>query len=325
MIKMRSTILFFAAIGLLSMAALQGCQQSVNGSNGAEKQPSGMEAKAAEPFKPNEAWNNYWYAGKAELTSYYLKQSRYGEIHEGTLVNVFVAEDFSKSKQVKLDDASSAGADKQPVLKLNQSTKFNTGIYPYSIMLSAFQPIDINNYPHAVKITGSMQEWCGMAYYQMNAGKNGFDIQSRSYFESEGDRNLNFATVVQEDELWNLIRINPDKLPKGEMKILPGAIYLRLSHKPLEPVMATLDLRDENGIMVYVIDFPTLGRKLNIRFEKNFPYKITGWDDTYAGFDGKVLTTTAVRNKEILLDYWNAHNNADRILREQLGLPKDTQ
>ena len=109
------------------------------------------------------------------------------------------------------------------------------------------------------------------------------------------------------------------------MQILPGAMYLRLSHQPLEPVKANLDLRDENGIMVYVIDFPTLERQLNIRFEKTFPYKITGWDDTYAGFDGKKLTTTAVRLKDMMLDYWSAHNNDDRVLREQLGLPKDTQ
>jgi hypothetical protein len=314
------TVVFTLAL----LVSIQGCQQTANGTNDNSKQPSGMAAPVS-PYTTNADWNNYWYGGKAELTSYYLKQSRYGEIHEGTVVNVFVTEDFSKSKQVKLDNPSAAGADKLPILKLNQSYKFNTGIYPYSVMISAFQPIDINNYPHAVKITGSMQEWCGMAYYQMNSGENGFNIESRSYFETEGDKQLNIKTIVQEDELWNLIRINPDKLPKGEMQILPGAMYLRLSHKPMEPVKANLDLRDENGIMVYVIDFPTLERQLNIRFEKTFPYKITGWDDTYAGFDGKKLTTTAVRLKDMMLDYWSAHNNYDRVLREQLGLPKDTQ
>lgn len=50
-----------------------------------------------------------------------------------------------------------------------------------------------------------------------------------------------------------------------------------------------------------------------------------GWEDAYPGIDGVVLTTTAIKNKELLLDYWRTHNNADRILREQLGLPKDAQ
>ena len=45
----------------------------------------------------------YWYGGKAELNSYDLKQSRYGQIRNGEAVMVFVTEDFSKSKQVKLD------------------------------------------------------------------------------------------------------------------------------------------------------------------------------------------------------------------------------
>ena len=86
--------------------------------------------------------------------------------HEGTCVNIFVTEDFSKEKLVKLNDAGRAGADRLPILKLNQSLKFNTGIYPYSVMMSAFQPVDRNNYPHAVKVTNTVQEWCGMAYMQ---------------------------------------------------------------------------------------------------------------------------------------------------------------
>ena len=314
----------FTLILLLTGITFYSCQQTANGSNGKEDVVSGEVQLNAE-YKTDATWNSYWYQGKAELTSYKLKQNRYGEIHEGTAVNIFVTEDFSRSKQVKLDDPSMAGDDKLPILKLNQSIKFNTGIYPYSIMMSAFSPIDVNNYPHAVKITGTIQEWCGMATYQMNNKKNKFEIEQRSYFEQEGDKDISLTAVVQEDELWNLIRLNPDKLPNGEIAVLPGTEYLRLAHKPTESVKANLDLRDENGIKVYVIDMPSLQRKLIIRFEKTFPYKILGWEDSYPGFDGVVLTTTAIKNKELLLDYWRTHNNSDRVLREQLGLPKDSQ
>ncbi len=58
-----------------------------------------------------EQFGDYWYQGKAELTSYDLEQVRYGEKREGEAVLIFVTEDFSKSKQVKLDNPNQAGDD----------------------------------------------------------------------------------------------------------------------------------------------------------------------------------------------------------------------
>ena len=37
-------------------------------------------------------FNDYWYRGEAELNSYTLEQARYGEIHKGEAVLVFVTE-----------------------------------------------------------------------------------------------------------------------------------------------------------------------------------------------------------------------------------------
>lgn len=321
---MKNLSKIFSLLLVVVSTTFYSCQQSANGNTGGEKTVV-AENKSVDPYRPNTDWNNYWFQGKAELTSYKLKQSRYGEIHEGTIVNIFVTEDFSKGKQVKLNDPSSAGDDKLPILKLNQSIKFNTGIYPYSIMLSVFSPTDINNYPHAVKVTASIQEWCGMVYYQMNDKKNKFEIEQRSYFEGEGDNNVSLDRVIQEDEIWNLIRLDPEKLPKGTMNVLPGTIFLRLAHKPLEPVTTNLGLQEINGVMVYTIDMPSLKRKLNIHYEKAFPYKIMSWEDTFPGIDGKILTTTAVKIKDTMLDYWRTHTNADRILRDDLGIPRDTQ
>ena len=83
----------------------------------------------------DQAFNSYWHAGKAELSKYSLQQSRYGELHEGHAVLVFVTERMNPKKQVKADRP---GADTVPVLKLNATRKFNTGIYPYSVMTSVF-------------------------------------------------------------------------------------------------------------------------------------------------------------------------------------------
>lgn len=315
-----SIAIFTAALGLTFCSLFTNCQKSADARPANELQQSAPQAKSA--FMPDQQWNDYWYKGLAELTSYTLQQSRYGEIHSGTVVNIFVTEDFSRTKQVKLDDSRNAGDDKVNVLKLNQSVKFNTGIYPYSLMMSAFSPVDMQQFPHALKIAATMQEWCGMTYFQLNNRADKYTIEQRSYFESEGDKDVNLSNdIVLEDEVWTHIRMQPATLPLGEIKIFPGALYLRLSHKPIEAVDAKASLRNAEGMKIYQIDYPSLNRTLSITFEPVFPYKITGWEDTYPGLDGKLLTTVASKNKELMVDYWSKHTNADSLLRKELGLP----
>lgn len=291
--------------------------------SGAAAETGRTEKTLQEAFQPGSAWNNYWYKGLAEISSYTLQQGRYTEIHSGTAVNVFVTEDFSKDKQVKLDNAAAAGSDRLPVLKLNQTLKFNTGIYPYSVMTSTFLPIDRNNYPHAEKITSSVQDWCGMAYMQMNQKEDGFQLQQYSYFESEGDREFNFTNTFLEDELWNIIRLQPSSLPQGKMKVIPSLTYLRFSHKEIQAYEANVSVESADGIQTLSLEYPAINRTLKIRFSEAFPYQIQGWEEVYPGFNGQPLTTTATLDKVIMTDYWSKHNNADRKLRKELGLPEN--
>lgn len=270
-------------------------------------------------------WKKYWYDGKAEITTYLLKQSRYGEIHEGNLTNIFVTEDFLTLKQVKPDNPSDEASGKISVLKLNQAVKFVTGIYPYSLMLGCFSPVDVNNYPHAIKVTATAQEWCGQAFFQLNNRNNRMLIEQRSYFETEGDQDISLEPVILEDECWNIIRIDPEKLPTGDQLMLPGALYLRLSHKEISPIRVQLSLIPNDSNYVYTAVFQSIGRTLNIIFEKKFPYLVLGWNDQFPGTDGKVLTTTATLNKTMRTSYWTKHNNIDTVLRKQLGLPVNNQ
>src|SRR6185295_11242817 len=126
-----------------------------------------------------------------------------------------------------------------------------------------------------------------------------------------------------EDELWNLIRIAPDRLPTGEQKILPGSLYTRMTHIPLAIQTATLSMKEEGDARIYTINYTTQQHTIKIRFEKKFPHKIVGWDETFPGFDGKLLTTTAMLDKTLLTDYWNHHKNADRMMRKSLDLQAD--
>ncbi len=271
-------------------------------------------------------FGDYWYQGQAEITSYTLKQARYGELHDGDAVLIFVTEDFSVQKQVKLDRPDQAGDDAVKVLKLNALRNFNTGVYPYTVMTSAFTPLDRERYPKTLKITTSVQEWCGHAFVQLNLQDDQYRVQQYSYFESEGDRVANLEDALPEDEIWTTIRLNPDDLPTGEVTMIPGTLYQRFDHTVWRTVNATAILMPdarEPDVMVYnLVYYPELNRTLTIRFKRDFPHEIESWEEVEFASDGTTeeLVTTAVRNKRVMLDYWTKNSVVDVQLRRQLGL-----
>ena len=274
-----------------------------------------------------QSFNEYWYAGNAEITSYTLEQVRYGEVHAGEAVLVFVTEPFSKSKQVKLDNWRDQSTDNVSVMKLNMTKKFLTGIYPYSMMMSTFTPVSSEQHPDPFKITTSSQEWCGHTFMQLNLEEESFRLRGFSYFESEGDVDLSVPDVLVEDELWTRIRLNPAALPTGEMDVLPSTFYLRLRHRGASPKTAELSLASVSNSdfastphMNYRIDYGD--RALIIYFEEQFPHEILGWEESYlSGFGTpEKLTTKAKRINTIKSAYWGKNSNRDRVLRKELGL-----
>lgn len=271
--------------------------------------------------------NEFWNQGLAEVTSYKLSQARYGELREGTAVTVFVTEPFSKSKQVKLDDPGSVPQDAVQVMKLNMTKNFTTGIYPYSMMTSVFSPLTdfsptSGKYDHALKVTTSSQEWCGHTFTQLNQNRSGYKVDNKSYFESEGDKELHVDQVWLEDELWACLRQNPKKLPVDKFEILPSTMSLRLRHRPLAPVGAEAWFEILEEHVEYHVQF-TDDRKLTISFIDEFPFQIIGWTETYnSGFGPSAteLTTTATMLETKMLDYWNHNSNDDQYLRKELRL-----
>jgi len=250
-------------------------------------------------------FKDYWYAGKAEISSYKLEQARYGEMREGKAVLVYVTEDFLPEKQVKADRQNPSNI---PVLKLNATKKFNTGIYPYSIMQSIFYPISNNQ--HAIKVSSSIQEWCGHVYAQLN-NREQFEIMSHSYFEKEADEHFKLYKTILENELWTQLRINPKSLPTGDLDIIPSFEYTRLRHIPIKSYKAKATLNNNS----YSITYPKLNRTLDINFNPNFPFDILSWEESI----GK-LTTKAIKLKTIQSAYWNKNSNKDETLRDTLQL-----
>ncbi|SDS31541.1 septum formation inhibitor Maf [Christiangramia echinicola] len=265
----------------------------------------------------SDEFKSYWYSGEAEITSYDLEQARYGEIRNGDAVLIFVTEDFLPEEQVK---ANSAEEDNISVLKLNYTKNFITGIYPYSIMQSTFYPL--NGEEHALKVSASIQEWCGQVYAQLN-NRGEFNITSHSYFQGEADKDYTLDEIPLENEVWNRIRINPDDLPVGEFKMLPSLEFLRLSHQKIKPYVVNVEFYTIENLNVYRLEYPELKRVLKIYYSRGFPYTIEKWEESYpSGFgdNQKVLTTKAVKKQRIKSDYWNKNSNKNIPLRDKLEL-----
>lgn len=312
MIKINKTSKFLL-IGMVSFFLLNSCKDS---------KPELSEALAISESKTeilapktvlSKEFNDYWYDGEAEITSYKLEQARYGEIHNGSAVLVFVTEDFLPEIQVKADNYSEKNTS---VLKLNATKNFNTGIYPYSIMQSTFYPVANNQ--HALKISASIQEWCGHVYTQLN-NRDDFEVTSHSYFQSESDQSFTIEKSWTENELWTKLRVDPHSLPVGALNIIPSFEYLRLQHITVKTYSANARLENGN----YVVSYPELNRTLKINFNTNFPYDILGWEETTMsgyGASAKLFTTKATKLESIKSEYWSKNNNADEGLRETLKL-----
>ncbi|WP_299223255.1 septum formation inhibitor Maf [uncultured Aquimarina sp.] len=314
---MKKSLLLFGILGVLVIIACSNIKADEKTKN-AEKVITENTTSALKPAKElSESFKKYWYAGNAEITSYQLEQARYGEIREGKAVLIYVTEDFLSKEQVKADYQNTENV---PVLKLNATKKFNTGIYPYSIMQSTFYPVADNQ--HAIKISSSMQEWCGHVYAQLNNRKK-FDVMSHSYFQGEADQNFALEKDILENELWAKIRIDPDNLPQGDLKIIPSFEYSRLKHKEIKAYSAKATLQKDATSNIYTINYPELNRSISITFNSSFPYEIEGWSETFKsgfGANAKELTTKATKLKRIKSAYWGKNSNKDEVLRQELGL-----
>jgi len=290
---------------LVALILLQGCHRERGNSDPL-------------PVYKTETFSNYWHAGKAEISSYRLNQSRYGEMRKGSAVLIFVTEDLSKKLQVKLDDPSASN--KINVLKLNYTKNFITGIYPYSLMLSVFTPVQRDRHPAALKVAMSSQEWCGQVYTQVNLRGNRYVVKSHSYFEEEADAQFSLRQALLEDEIWTRIRLDPDNLPTGDLEAIPGLFHSRLNHTGLDRQKAIAERTATDTAHWYTIVFPEEHRSLSIAFEKEFPFKILGWRERWTERN-ETRETTAWLDKSIYTDYWTKNSNAFLHLRDSLNLP----
>ena len=261
-------------------------------------------------------FNDVWYQGKASVAVYQLNQSRYGQSREGYAALVTVTEGFDGELQVKSDndDQKDYG-----VLKTNFIKKFNTGLYDYATMLSAFVPVNTKKLQMPSKLTFGSQDWCGQVFNQWNANKSTFTMKAFSYFHSEGDTELELPKALTQDALFASIRMNPNLLPTGKVDMyLSNEIY-RFLHIPVETYSSSASLSVNGDTTVYAVSNDLIS--LEYRFASAQPHTIFSFKETYNKGRLKGQVTEGVLTNESFRAYWNENSTEYDGVREEMKLP----
>jgi hypothetical protein len=269
----------------------------------------------------------HWHDGKAELDGYKLNISRYGQERDGYAVMIFVTEPFSESERVKVNDYRKTPS--FDALKLNLVRHFQTGVYDYDTMVSIFvRSADFS----PVKLTFSSAEWCGHVYLDLIVDPGHIQGHYSSYFEGEsGPVDLKGPKDgVLEDELFILLRgLRADYLQPGQsvgVDYLPGALYTRFAHQPLEWTTARISrARDTEPVevaagsfecMVYTVEIGD-GRDGTFWIESEYPHRIVKWSlppDVSGELTGSAR-----------MPYWDYNREGDESHLRELGLSEHSE
>jgi hypothetical protein len=258
-------------------------------------------------------FKSYWYDGNAELTSYDLEFYRYGEKRQGKAMLIFVTEDFLEEAQVK---ANSKSETTHSVMKLNSTKKFNTGIYPYSIMQSAFFPLGEKR--PLLKLTSSVQEWCGHSYAQLNH-RGDFQLETHSYFEDDADSTFTLKPNLSENQIWIQLRIDPKELKLGKQDLFPDFSFLQLNHEKFKTYSAFIEQKEDDDYLTTTLRYNELGRVLKIYQEKSFPFEIEKWEEMEIQ-EKDTLISKAKKMKTLKTKYWQKNSGKYLHLRDSLSL-----
>jgi len=271
------------------------------------------------------AFWDHWGDGQAELASYRLTRQRYKQARKGTTVLVFVTETFTDAQRVKSDGGH---PDEYPVLKVNRADDYQTGIYDYNVMTSTFVRID-GTAPigQPVKVSMSMQEWCGHVYEQLITGSGALDWTSHSYFDGEADRRQDLPLPEDGlllDALPILVRgLVGDLVPAGGSRTLPALRTLasrRTQHAPPKWTEVTIARSDEltdvtvpaGTFSVRTITTTVGNQTTEWSVEAAPPHRLIRW----ANGTREVAELLGVDRQP----YWQKNREGDEALLERIGL-----
>lgn len=264
---------------------------------------------------------DHWGDGQAEIATYAGTQIRYGEPREARLVLIYVTEPHDRRTFVKDDDV--AEQNRIQVMKLNRALKFQTGVYPYTVMTSVFSPVADWGRPRFQpgKITLTSQEWCGHVFHGLWAGPGQARQMMHSYFAGEGD---DASTIdlpdgtLYEDALPIQLRELDGAFNDGERwegHLVPSLWHRRRAHSEVDTVEATISREqttlDETPVTRFTVEMP----------DRSTVYDV-GRDEPHHLLRIKHSGGTVFRLDEVdRMAYWRMNGRGDAEKRRRIGLP----
>ncbi|MCA1582725.1 MAG: hypothetical protein LC796_15305 [Acidobacteria bacterium] len=272
-----------------------------------------------------------WGDGKGELAGYDLAFPRYGQARKGVAVTIFVTETFSNSLRVKSDPGKHPASDEFPVMKLNLVEDFQTGIYDYNLLTSAFVAlVPVNGRPagSATKVSFSSQEWCGGVFGQLLFDAASARLTTHSYFDGEADQSRAVpapADALAGDAilLWARGFAAP-ALNAGERHEVPFVRSIetsRLTHRAVETARVTLSRAAAPSRVTVPAGTFEVERRVaeiaggptwKIDVEAAEPHRIIAWE-TSEGRKASLLASDR-------LEYWKLHGEGQESFLARIGL-----
>jgi hypothetical protein len=216
-------------------------------------------------------------------------------------------------------------------MKVNWQKNFQTGIYDYSEMLSAFLGLSSSagRQPGKLaKLTFSRQEWCGHMFAQALFDAARIRVSGTSYFDGDADlsQTLNLpADALSEDALvfWARGMSGPFLKPGESVDVpfLTGLRSARDAHRPLAYSRVNLTRssapqRIEVPAGEFEVDIfaAQLANRQGFLFyvEREAPYRIVRWQYT-SGESGELYASQRVK-------YWQLTRPDGVEALRQLGL-----
>jgi hypothetical protein len=305
---------------LLVAALITGCSRA----------PQTPAAQRPSPYT-SEFWKT-WGDGQAEMNGYDLTHPRYGQLRKGVAVAIFVTETFSNTARVKADPGKHPPADEFPVMKLNLVRDYQTGVYDYNEMLSAFialEPVNGREFGQPTKVSFSSQEWCGHVYGQLLFGNLRAQQVSHSYFDGEADQSREIkleAATTSEDALMLWARgISHPFMKRGtteNVSVLSSLATSRAKHEQIQLTSAELAIENETqqvqvpaGVFEVEVRTAKLTGGVTQRYyvETGAPRRLVKWE-TSTGELAVLLGSDRMK-------YWEMNKEGGEHALKRLGLP----
>ena len=247
---------------------------------GAGPGASGSAARGPEAFAASPLWDD----GKAEIDAYEATLRRYGVMRRLTAYLIVVKEDFSKTQLVKADPGHDP-ADLLPVLKMNHVINYQTGIYSYHQMASAFFD---RGTMELVKLSLTSNEWCGNTYKEYTRRDGGGTLHVHTYWDGQAEATWPVPAgpdVVFYDALPLYIRSLPQTPGTARsLRLVPTQIDSRGAKPEIRP--ATLKAAGDERLRAPAGEFHTLRWELRAGdgppeafwTARDHPYVLVAWD-----------------------------------------------